>query len=233
MPYLCGVFRANPSNVATFNLICMELQQYTPRQELANTLTHGIGILLSIVAIPVLMAMAVKNNLSTRSMVGLSIYALSLLLVYSTSTLYHAILSVKLKRIFKILDHICIYLLIGGSNTAFIPRFVDEKHATAVLTAQWILIAVGIVFKLYFTGRYKWFSTFFYIGLAGLVFFVLNELLANVPATAMTLIELCGAFYVVGCFFYLNKTIYYQHAIWHIFVLCGSAAHYAALLISL
>ncbi|MEY4927969.1 MAG: hypothetical protein RI894_2405 [Bacteroidota bacterium] len=211
----------------------MNLQQYTPRQELANTLTHGIGIVLCIVAIPVLMAMAVKQDLSTRSMVGLSVYAVSLLLVYTTSTLYHAITSLRLKRIFKILDHICIYLLIGGSNTAFIPRFVDEKHATLVLATQWTLIAAGIVFKLYFTGKYKWLSTFFYIGLAGLVFFVINELIANVPPNAMTLVAACGAFYVVGCFFYLNKTIYYQHAIWHIFVLLGSAAHYAALLISL
>jgi hemolysin III len=146
----------------------MNLQQYTPRQELANTLTHGIGIVLCIVAIPVLMAMAVKQDLSTRSMVGLSVYAVSLLLVYTTSTLYHAITSLRLKRIFKILDHICIYLLIGGSNTAFIPRFVDEKHATLVLATQWTLIAAGIVFKLYFTGKYKWLSTFFYIGLAGL-----------------------------------------------------------------
>ncbi len=211
----------------------MYLQQYTPRQELANTLTHGIGIVLSIVAIPVLMAMAVKSGLSTRSMVGLSIYAISLLLVYTTSTLYHAITSLRLKRIFKILDHICIYLLIGGSNTAFIPRFVNEQHATMVLTTQWLLIGAGIIFKIYFTGKYKWLSTFFYIGLAALVFFVINELIENVPSVAMNLVAACGAFYVVGCFFYLNKTIYYQHAIWHIFVLLGSAAHYAALLISL
>ncbi len=211
----------------------MELQQYTPEQELANTLTHGIGIILSIVAIPVLMAMAVQKGFSTKSMFGLSVYAVSLLLVYTTSTLYHAVSSLRLKRIFKILDHISIYLLIGGSNTAFIPRFVAPEQATMVLLAQWILIGAGIVFKLYFTGKYKWFSTFFYIGLAGLVFFVFNELLANVPSLAMILVGLCGFFYAGGCFFYLNKSIYYQHAIWHIFVLLGSTAHYAALIISL
>jgi hemolysin III len=203
---------------------------YTPQQELANSLTHGIGILLSMVSIPVLIAIAVHNGCNAVQLFALGIYSLSLLLVYSASTLYHALQGERIKRAFKIIDHICIYFLIAGSSTALVVKYLDPQTTTNFLVAQWSLVAVGIAFKLFFTGKFKLLSTLFYLLLGWMTVFILRPLFAQMSWSAIHWLWGCAICYTIGTVFYLWKKPYYQHAIWHLFVLGGSVCHYAALL---
>jgi hemolysin III len=207
----------------------MEIAPYTPEQEIASSLTHGIGIILSIVGIPVLMALAVKQGYSTPIMMAFSLYCASLLAVFVSSTLYHAIPDLGVKRIFKMIDHICIYFLIAGTMTAFVTRFVDSATATKFLFLLWTLVAGGIVYKFYYLGKNKLLSTLIYAAIIATTAFVFRPLTAEMPSSALHLLVIGVACYGVGTFFYMSKKIYYQHAIWHVFVLGGSICHYVAL----
>jgi hemolysin III len=206
-----------------------EQAPYTREQEIASSLSHGIGIILSIVGIPVLMALAVKNGYNTPTLIALALYCASLLAVFVSSTLYHAIPDLGIKRIFKMIDHICIYFLIAGTITAFVTRFVDSATATKFLLLLWTLVAAGIIYKFYYLGKNKLLSTLIYAALIATVVFVIRPILTQIPFSASVLIFSGIASYGVGTFFYMSKNIYYQHAIWHVFVLGGSACHYVSL----
>ncbi len=211
----------------------MKLFTYTRKQELANSITHGLGILLSLVGIPVMFWLAAQQTLTPLHWIALAVYGLSLLMVYVNSTLYHALLHKTAKRIFKILDHISIYFLIAGTTTFFVLRYTEGTAATIFLISQWVLVFAGTIFKLFFTGRFKLLSTFLYLGLGLMVVFIIHTLWLNMPAVVFSWILAGGAFYVGGVVFYLWKKLYYQHAIWHLFVLGGSISHYIALVHSL
>ena len=211
----------------------MQLAPYTPQQELANVLTHAFGLLLSIVGVPFLVAIAVQHQLGVPQLASIGLYALSLLLVYSCSTAYHAVTDLALKWKLKLLDHICIYLLIAGSITALLPRYVAPGQSTVFLIAIWCAVIGGIVFKIFFVGRFKLASTIIYLLLGGSAFIMVKPLYAQMPAEGFYALMGGAASYGLGTIFYLNKRIYYQHAIWHVFVLGGSVGHYIALLYSI
>lgn len=206
---------------------------YTWKQELANSLTHGLGILLSLIGVPLLAWLAIDQGLSTLQWVALFIYGFSLLMVYVNSTFYHALFNKTAKQVFKILDHISIYFLIAGTTTFFVVRYVDSPASTLFLLAQWSLVLAGTIFKLFFTGRFKLLSTLLYIGLGLMVIFIFQSLWTNMPSAVLTWIIAGGLCYVGGTFFYLWKKLYYQHAIWHLFVLGGSISHYIAFFYSI
>ncbi len=211
----------------------MQLAPYTPQQELANVLTHAFGLLLSMVGIPFLVAIAVQHRLAAPQLASIGLYALSLLLVYSCSTAYHAVTDLGLKWKLKLLDHICIYLLIAGSITALLPRYVAPVQSTVFLIGIWCAVIGGIVFKIFFVGRFKLASTIIYLLLGGSAFIMVKPLYTQMPAVGFYALMGSAASYGLGTIFYLNKRIYYQHAIWHIFVLGGSVGHYVSLLYSI
>ena len=215
--------------VNLLNPIPLTTAPYTREQEIANSLTHGIGIILSIVGIPVLMALAVKQGYNTPTLLAFALYCTSLLAVFASSTLYHAVPDLGIKRIFKMIDHICIYFLIAGTITAFVTRYVDSATATKFLFFLWTLVAAGIGYKFYYLGKNKLISTLIYAGLIATVSFVIRPIVAQISFSATVLIFSGIAAYGIGTFFYMSKNIYYQHAIWHILVLGGSACHYVAL----
>lgn len=202
---------------------------YTAKQEWANSLTHGLGILLSIAGLPFLLWLAAEEPLGTSGWISLSIYWVSLLMVYVNSTVYHALTRKKLKKIFKILDHISIYLLIAGTTTFFVVRYVGSAAADTFLLLQWLLVGAGTIFKLFFTGRFKLLSTLIYLALGLMVLAIIHSLWVNMPVEVFAWIVAGGIFYVSGTAFYLWKKLYYQHAIWHLFVLGGSISHFVAL----
>ena len=211
----------------------MKLFAYTRKQELANSITHGLGILLSLVGIPVLFWIASRHALTPLHWSALAVYGFSLLMVYINSTFYHALWHKTAKRIFKILDHISIYFLIAGTTTFFVLRYTGGTVATVFLITQWLLVLAGSFFKLFYTGRFKLLSTFLYLGLGLMVLFIIHTLWLNMPAVVFSWILVGGASYIGGVVFYLWKRLYYQHAIWHLFVLGGSISHYIALVHSL
>ena len=211
----------------------MKLFKYTWKQELANSITHGIGILLSLIGIPVVCWMVADYQLSPLSWATLALYWFSLLMVYINSTVYHALRNRSAKKTFKILDHISIYFLIAATTTFFVLHYVEGTAGIIFTIVQWLLVLAGTVFKIFFTGRFKLLSTFLYLGLGLMVLFIIQSLWANMPGVVFGWIIAGGAFYAGGTIFYLWRKPYYHHAIWHLFVLAGSISHYVALLYSL
>lgn len=210
----------------------MELFTYTRKEELANVITHGLGILLSLAGIFALGWRAWQDSISPLLWLTMVVYWVSLLMVYINSTVYHAVRKEGVKRTFKVLDHISIYFLIAGTTSYFVVLYIGGSTALIFLAVQWALVLAGTLFKLFFTGRFKLLSTLLYLGLGLMVVFIIRSLFINMPAEVFGWIVAGGIFYVAGTFFYLWKKLHFQHAIWHLFVLGGSISHYIALLYS-
>jgi len=148
--------------------------------------------------------------------------------LYLASTLYHSFTNERIKRIFKILDHSAIYLLIAGTYTPFTLVPLHGVLGWTVFGVVWGLAVIGIVLKVFFAGRFNIVSTLCYLGMGWFIIFAIKPLIATVPALGMTWLLVGGLFYTLGSIFYLWKRIPFNHAIWHLFVLAGSISHFIA-----
>ena len=200
----------------------------TRAEEWANSITHGIGAVLSIIGLPVLIVMAVARG-EISLLIGCSIFGGALVFMYAASTLYHSFQKPALKRILRIVDHSAIYLLIAGTYTPFALLYFDGGWGWALLCLEWGIALVGIVFKLFFTGRFGITSTIIYIAMGWLAVIVLEPLLAAAPLGCVAWMAAGGLCYTGGIVFYAWERLPYNHAIWHVFVLGGSLCHYLAL----
>lgn len=207
----------------------MEHKQF--QQELANSISHGFGLMIGIIAIPILTAMATMKG-NTIDIVGTSIYGFGFLMVYTTSTLYHSVTHPKAKDLLNILDHISIFLLIAGSYTPFILAYYFNSFGITLLCIIWGLALLGIIFKIIWGYRYQIFSTIIYLLMGWLVVLWGRSFLMSMPFSCALLLGIGGIFYTVGVIFYLWEKWTYHHAIWHIFVLLGSITHYVAVLLT-
>ncbi|MCL1045137.1 hemolysin III family protein [Shewanella sp. 1_MG-2023] len=198
---------------------------YCATEELANSVTHGIGVLAGLVA---MVAMLVKGSthLNTTEMFGIGIYGLSIVLLFLASTLYHSSKSQLWRKRFKMADHCAIYTLIAGTYTPLMLISLDGEQANIVLAAIWILALGGIIFKTLFIGRFKAFSVILYLVMGWLCVTVMNDLIKGMTDLGFNLLLAGGAFYSIGVIFYINKRIPYNHAIWHLFVLAGALSHF-------
>ena len=209
----------------------IDVKQYSKGEEIANSVIHGIGALLGIVGLTVLLVLATING-SITHFVSYLIYGISLIFLYTSSTLYHALPFLKAKTLFKLLDHIGIYLLIAGTYTPFLALHLSEKWSLWMLISIWFFALVGIIFKLFFTGRFKLFSTLMYIAMGWLIVIAYKPMAQSVPAESMKYLFLGGLFYTGGTVAYLMKKVKYHHAVWHTFVFFGSLFHYVAIISS-
>lgn len=200
------------------------------RLEIANSITHGIGILFGIAALPVLSALAVTKN-HTVAVVGAAVFAFSFLLVFTFSTLYHAFQNPRVKKVLNIFDHISIYFLIAGTYTPFLLNYMMNATGITLLSVLWGLTIVGIVFKIFFTGRFNYASTAVYIGMGWILLFGGRSFFAAIPWPVLIMIIIGGVLYTVGALFYLWEKLYYHHVIWHLFVLAAAVCHYVAVLL--
>jgi hemolysin III len=208
--------------------ITTHVKQYSRGEEIANSIIHGIGALLGIVGMTVLLVLAVLFD--TRAhFISYLIYGASLIFLYSSSTLYHALPFIKAKQIFKILDHIGIYFLIAGTYTPFLVLNLAGPWAVGMLIAIWSLALVGSIFKLFFTGRFTLVSTLMYIAMGWLVIIAYKPMTEALSRETLMWILLGGFFYTTGTIVYLMKRVAYHHAVWHAFVLAGSIAHFVAI----
>ena len=205
---------------------------YSPKEELANSLTHGIGALLLMVAVPALISWTVVHG-SVTQVIGVSIFGFSMLLLYTASTLYHSITDPTLKRAFRLVDHISIFFLIGGSYTPFMLTFLNNNTGYTVLAVIWGLAIVGIFYKIFFIGKNKWIGVTLYMLMGWLVVFVGKDIVEAMSAPALAWLIAGGLSYTIGVIFYRWKSLTYHHAIWHLFVLGGTASHYVALILSI
>ncbi|HUZ58345.1 MAG TPA: hemolysin III family protein [Hanamia sp.] len=201
------------------------------QQELVNSIIHGFGIIFGIVSIPILIAFAIKSN-NTPGVIGAAIYGFCFLQLFTFSTLYHGFQHAQAKRVFEILDHISIYFLIAGTYTPFLLIYMKNTFGITLLIVLWSLTALGIVFKIFFTGKWNIFSTIIYVAMGctlvvgGRTFFI------NIPQDVMIMIVIGGVLYLLGVIFYLWEKYPYNHAVWHFFVLAAAVCHYVAILLS-
>jgi len=200
-----------------------------PLEEVANAVTHGVGLGLSIAGFVVLLVLAILRG-TVWHIVACSIYGASLVCLYSASTLYHSVVSPRLKRALKIVDHSSIYLLIAGTYTPFLLVNLRGPWGWSLLAVVWSLACLGILFKLWFVDHVPRTSTAVYIAMGWLVVVAAKPVIHHVSAGALLLLLTGGLFYSVGVVFYAWKRLPYSHAVWHLFVLAGSACHYFAVL---
>ncbi|MDR3001583.1 MAG: hemolysin III family protein [Fibromonadaceae bacterium] len=201
------------------------------RREMANAITHGLGILFGIASIPLLSAIGAKTC-NVPGVVGATIYAFSFLMLFSFSTLYHSTQNIAAKRILRTFDHISIYFLIAGTYTPFLLMYMLDGFGITLLSIQWSLVLFGIIFKVFFTGRLKVVSTIIYIAMGWLLLVGGKRFFEELPTPVLVLVIIGGGLYTLGSIFYLNKKIYHHHAIWHLFVLSAAICHYVAVLVA-
>ena len=198
-------------------------------EEIANSLTHGIGAALSIAALVVLVVRASIYGDAWR-VVSLSIYGATLVLLYLASTLYHSFRGPRLKRFFRLLDHSAIYLLIAGTYTPVTLVSMRGPWGWTIFGLIWGMAIGGIVSKIFLTSKLRALSISFYLGMGWLILIALKPMLRMVPPGMILWIVIGGFFYTLGVVFYGLKKVRYHHAIWHLLVLGGSISHFFGML---
>ncbi|MDQ3287677.1 MAG: hemolysin III family protein [Pseudomonadota bacterium] len=199
------------------------------REEIVNALTHGLGATASLAGGAVLITLAAVHG-DGWQLVGAIVFGVSLLLLYLASTLYHAIQHPTAKGRLKVFDHCAIYVLIAGTYTPFTLIGLRGPWGWGLFAAIWTLALAGVVFKLFFTGRFKRLSTLIYVAMGWLVVIAIKPLLATLDAWTFGWLLAGGLFYTLGTIFYHRPSLPYSHAIWHLFVIAGSVCHYVAVL---
>lgn len=207
-----------------------QTDRYSLRDEIASAVTHGLGAVLSVGAGAVLITLAALTG-DAWTLVGVVVFVASMVLLYTASTLYHAIPFERAKLRLKTFDHCAIYGLIAGTYTPFLLGGLRGPWGWSLFATIWGLAVAGIVFKLFFTGRFKVASTLVYIAMGWLVVVATGPLRAELPGTTLAWLIGGGVAYTAGTAFYLSRRIPYAHAVWHLFVLAGSVCHFAAVLV--
>jgi hemolysin III len=195
------------------------------REEIASALTHGLGVILSIGGGAVLITLAVVFT-GSREVISVAVFTAALVLLYSASTLYHLARRPLVKLRLKVLDHCAIFLLIAGTYTPFTIAAIRGGWGWSLFGVIWGLAILGIVFKLFFTGRFRYLSTTIYVSMGWLVLVAFVPLSQALTPVALTWLILGGVFYTAGTLFYHFERLPYSHAIWHLFVLGGSICHF-------
>ena len=209
-----------------------ELKRYTQGEEIANSITHGLGALLSIAALVTLLYLALENGDPWR-LVGFTVYGVSLFMLYLASFLYHAVTHERLKKIFRMLDHSSIFLLIAGTYTPVLLVGMRGPLGWTLLATIWTMAMVGLVYELAFLGRYKWVSLAIYTIMGWTAIFAIKPMIAMLPGGLLYCIFIGGLFYTGGIGFYAWRKLPFNHAIWHLFVLGGSTLHFVGIIIYL
>lgn len=205
------------------------VREYTLGEEIANSVTHGVGALLSLAALPALVVSALNSGGGVYLFAAL-VYALTMLMEYTMSTLYHAIAVDKAKRVFKILDHSCIYLFIAGSYTPFCLLALSDSGGVWLCAFVWAVALAGVACEAFWVFRPRWISAALYLLLGWSIVWFAPALLAALPAPGVGLLFGGGICYSVGCIFYVLKKIRYMHSIFHLWVLAGSACQFFAIM---
>lgn len=210
-------------------------KKYTVKEEIANSITHGLGVIFGIVSLIVLLVLSIKKG-STVSIVAFSIYGACLILMYLSSTLYHVVSNEKAKGILRVFDHSSIFLFIAGTYTPIAVLTMSGGLRTGILIAVWSIAVLGVLFKIFTFNKfdkYKALSLSIYIGMGWIAVFTIKPIIQMTSIGFFMWVLAGGLIYTLGTIFYSNKKIPYNHAIWHLFVLAASIAHFVGILIHL
>ncbi len=207
-----------------------EIEQ-TVGEEIANSITHGVGFLLSIAALVVGVVLAAKHS-SPKVTTAVSIYGATMCILYLSSTLFHAFpQGYRAKKVFHVFDHCSIYLLIAGTYTPVCLGPVNATWGWSLFGVIWGLALIGVIMKAFFTGRFKIISTIAYLLMGWLIVIAFKPLWASIGPKGFAWLAAGGISYSLGCIFYLNRRIKFAHMIWHILVLLGTTTHFFGILL--
>lgn len=208
----------------------MEAYKHTSLvEEIVNSVTHGLGFLLAIIGVILLTAINMKQSEYWR-MLGISIFGISVILTYASSTFYHSFYYTKAYSVFRKLDQSSIFLLISGTYTPFILIYAKNTEGLLILLFLWILATLGVIHKTVFGSRLKKMDVIIYLSLGWIGIPLLWKLILTMPQTAILLLIAGGCFYTFGTIFCVWKSLKFNHGIWHLFVLFGTISHSLALL---
>jgi len=199
------------------------------REEIANTISHGLGLLLAVVAVPILVLSAMREG-GARSIVGVSVFGGTMVLLYLASTLYHSLTHEAAKRLFRLFDHTAIFLLIAGTYTPFALGVLRGPWGWSLLAAIWTLALVGITLKINSRTRHSRITIMLYVIMGWLAVVAIKPILLLVPVPGILLILAGGIAYTGGLAFFAAHRIRYNHFIWHLFVIAGTICHFFAVL---
>lgn len=197
-------------------------------EEIANFVSHTVGAGLAILGFIMLIIRAAWFN-NIPAIISYIVFSLGLMVLYTMSSIYHGLKPSKAKNVFEILDHSSIYFLIAASYTPFLVLGLKSKMGITLLIIQWVICALGITFKAFFTGKFKGISTVVYLIMGWMIVFSWNELISKVSPISIIFLVTGGILYSLGTIFYMWKVCKFNHMIWHIFVVLGSIAHYIAI----
>ncbi|MDR3052750.1 MAG: hemolysin III family protein [Coriobacteriales bacterium] len=206
------------------------INEYTLGEEVANSVTHGIGILLSVAALVLLIVFALRNGGGIRLAAAI-IFGFTLILEYTNSTLYHAFPWPKVKRLFKIFDHSSIYLLIAGTYTPFTLITLWPDGGLWMTVLIWAIAVAGVAVEAFWVFRPRWLGALLYLCMGWIIIFRVQALLELMDPTGVILLTAGGLAYSLGIIFYVLKKVRYMHSIWHLWVLAGSILHFLCVLL--
>ncbi|HEX5834076.1 MAG TPA: hemolysin III family protein [Pyrinomonadaceae bacterium] len=198
-------------------------------EEIANSISHGLGLLLALIALPILVISAVRIG-STRFMIGAAVFGVTMILLYLASTLYHSVTHDAAKKVFRLFDHSAIFLLIAGTYTPFTLGVLRGTWGWTLLAIIWFLALAGIVVKAVPRTRHSWISMVLYLVMGWLAIVAIKPMFELVPVPGIILIFAGGLAYTGGLAFFAARSLRYSHFIWHLFVIAGTAFHFFAVL---
>ena len=202
-----------------------DIKYYSQLEEKINIISHAIGFILSMVALPLLVRHAVLHG-DVWHIVSFSIFGSSLIMLYAASTFYHSANSPELRNRLNIVDHASIYVLIAGTYTPFTLVTLKGPIGWVIFGTSWGLALTGIILKLFFTGKYDLISTIMYVCMGWIIVFAIKPLINNLPLEGLLWLFAGGISYTIGAILYSIGRIKFNHAIFHLFVLTGSICHF-------
>jgi hemolysin III len=215
--------------IAMIKTLAAEERLQSRREEIANSVSSGVGLIAVIGGIPFLLGSAIRHG-SELSLAGVIIFAATMVSLYLTSTIYHALPRTKIKRLFRLFDHSAIFLLIAGTYTPFALGALHGVWGWTLFSLVWCLAILGIGFKALGGLQYRWLSTCLYVGMGWMAVFAIHQFWLHIPLEGLLWIAAGGLAYTAGVVFYLAKRVRYSHFIWHLFVAAGTACHFCAVL---
>lgn len=204
----------------------------TRNEELANGISHILGVLFCLIAMPIVIETAYRRGDSV-TLLSVITFGVGMLLVYTSSTLYHLAKNEKTKRLLNTVDHISIYYLIAGTYTPLMVRYLNHDTTVIFLGVMWFIVAMGTFFKIFYFKRFEFLSMLLYLVMGWMIVFVIKPLWYTVPSVVLAWIFAGGISYTLGVYFFVKGDKQYYHTIWHFFVLLGTVFHYISIFISL
>lgn len=211
------------------HLLTSTRRQQSLNEEIANSISHGLGFLAAAVAAPYLILNSFRAG-GTAAVIGSAIFVVSALVLYLSSVIYHALPPTRTKQVFQLVDHSAIYLLIAGTYTPFTLGVLHGAWGWSLLTVVWTMAIAGIILKIFFGMRFPRLSLALYLIMGWTVVVAAKPLSALMPTEGLVWLAAGGISYTLGVFFYAIERVKYFHFIWHLFVLAGTACHFVAVL---